>query len=149
MRRLGADGKYTAPDGVMAKIREVFTGGAYSDKAAREIIADLWYGEGYLIDTHTAVAYGALQEKRRSEGQTTPTVVLSTASPYKFCGAVLSALEGADADAAGGVALIDALYAKTRVPVPKPLAGLDDRAVRFPGFVAADQMKDELRRALL
>ncbi|MDR0812634.1 MAG: threonine synthase [Oscillospiraceae bacterium] len=147
MAQLSQDGKYTVPDGVMDSVRGIFTGGTYSDESGREVIADLWYSDGYLIDTHTAVAYGVLEQKREAEGEAFPTVVLSTASPYKFCGAVLSAVTGGtDFTETDGVELIDALYGKTRAPVPRPLAGLAEREVRFPGVVTAAEMKDEVRR---
>ena len=44
------------------------------------------------MDTHTAVAYTVLGEYRKETGDNTLSVVLSTASPYKFCASVLAAL---------------------------------------------------------
>ena len=44
---------------------------------------------GYLMDTHTAVAYNKLAAYRKDTGCVTPAVVVSTASPYKFCNSVL------------------------------------------------------------
>ena len=53
----------------------------------------------------------------------------STASPYKFCDSVLSAL-GEESDAPG-TELIEKLSKVTKTAVPGPLAGLDKREKRF------------------
>lgn len=52
----------------------------------------MWQEHRYLIDPHTAVAFDVLDQYRRDTGDTTPTVVVSTASPFKFCDSVLGAL---------------------------------------------------------
>ena len=39
---------------------------------------------GYLMDTHTAVAYNKLAAYRKDTGCVTPAVVVSTASPYQL-----------------------------------------------------------------
>jgi len=68
----------------------------------------------------------------------TPAVVVSTASPYKFCAAVLEALgEKADAD---GLTLIDRLTEASGVPAPKPIIALKNKKVRFDGWTEKDGM---------
>ena len=66
------------------------------------------------------------------------SVVVSTASPYKFCDSVLSAL-GEDAKGSG-TELINRLSQVTRTPVPEPLKGLDKREVRFKNTVSKEEM---------
>ncbi len=44
-------------------------------------------GAGYVLDPHTAVGYRVMQRRRPERVQ----VLLSTASPYKFCADVLRA----------------------------------------------------------
>ena len=44
------------------------------------------------MDTHTAVAWRAMEKYRFLTSDETYTVVLSTASPYKFADSVLAAL---------------------------------------------------------
>ena len=67
-------------------------------------------------------------------------VVLSTASPYKFPAAVLSAIGG---DLSGDeFAQMDRLAALTGVPVPKNLAGLQGKAERHTGVIDKEAMLD-------
>lgn len=101
------------------------------------------YRAGYLIDTHTAVAAAVLESCRRENGERKPAVVVSTASPYKFCDSVLRAV-GSQAQGSG-TKLIETLSRVTGTPVPPPLAGLDKRPVRFDRTVE----KTEMPRAVL
>ena len=97
MQRLREQGSYTVSDALKAKIQEVFAGGFCNDIQTREKIGHAWRDHRYLIDTHTAVAYHVLDDYRRETGDTTPSVVVSTASPFKFPRDVLTALGAASA----------------------------------------------------
>ena len=94
--------------------------------------------ENYLIDTHTGVAFRVLEHYRK-ENDAVPTVVLSTASPYKFCDSVLSAL-GKNVENCPGAELINALHETTGVKAPEPLKDLDKREIRFTGVTEKENM---------
>ena len=96
------------------------------------------YAHGYLMDTHTAVASRVLSDYRAASGDGKAAVVLSTASPYKFCDHVLRAI-GSDASGSG-TQLISTLSEITGTSVPRPLAGLDKREVRFNEVVEKTEM---------
>ena len=67
-----------------------------------------------------------------------PVVVLSTASPYKFPAAVLSALgQKAGEDE---FAVMEELHARTGVPVPKNLAALREKPVRHKDVIGREDM---------
>ena len=138
MQRLREQGSYTVSDALKAKIQEVFAGGFCNDIQTREKIGHAWRDHRYLIDTHTAVAYHVLDDYRRETGDTTPSVVVSTASPFKFCDQVLRGI-GGTADAFGPE-LIRRLSCETQIDAPAPLTGLDARPVRFGGCVDKAQM---------
>ena len=138
MQQLREQGSYTVSDALKAKIQEVFAGGFCNDIQTREKIGHAWRDHRYLIDTHTAVAYHVLDDYRRETGDTTPSVVVSTASPFKFCDQVLRGI-GGTADAFGP-ALIRRLSCETQIDAPTPLTGLDARPVRFGGCVDKAQM---------
>ena len=125
MEQLSAEGRYRFPEELMQKLRERFAAFCCTDAEGAETIAALWREEGYLCDTHTAVAVTAARRFKQLRGGGAPLVILSTASPYKFPSAVLGALGGAD----GGdeFARMDALERLTGVPVPKSLSGLRGR----------------------
>ena len=138
MQQLREQGSYTVSDALKAKIQEVFAGGFCNDIQTREKIGHAWRDHRYLIDTHTAVAYHVLDDYRRETGDTTPSVVVSTASPFKFCDQVLRGI-GGTADAFGPE-LIRRLSCETQIDAPAPLTGLDARPVRFGGCVDKAQM---------
>lgn len=138
MQQLREQGSYTVSDALKAKIQEVFAGSFCNDIQTREKIGHAWRDHRYLIDTHTAVAYHVLDDYRRETGDTTPSVVVSTASPFKFCDQVLRGI-GGTADAFGP-ALIRRLSCETQIDAPAPLTGLDARPVRFGGCVDKAQM---------
>ena len=139
MTMLSTEGKYTVTDAVKAKLDAVFSGGFCDDDTTRKVIGELYKEQNYLIDTHTAVAYKVLCDYRAETGDNTPAVVVSTASPYKFCDAVLEAI-GETADAPG-LELVDKLSAVTGTAVPKPLETLRSKTRRFTESVEKTEMK--------
>ena len=139
MNMLSKDGRYAVDDKMKALIAESFEGGYCTDDETKAIIKKVYTENGYLMDTHTAVAYKKMLDHRAVSGGCVPTVVVSTASPYKFCDSVLSAL-GEETDAPG-TELIEKLSEVTNTAAPKPLAGLDKREQRFRLVVEKQDMK--------
>ena len=101
-----------------------------SDEAGTAATIAKYFKEyGYLIDTHTAVAANVLEQYRSATGDQTLTVFASTASPYKFCNHVLTAIgETPEGD---GVELLDQLNRVSGVTVPRRLAALRGKERRF------------------
>ena len=129
MKDLKEKKAYTVPDTVRERARELFAAGCATDEQAAQVIRRTWQEYGYLCDTHTAVAVHVYDEYRQNTGDITPTVIASTANPYKFSPAILEALgESVQGDA---FAQQEALHTATQVPVPSPLAGLRCKAIRF------------------
>ncbi len=139
MSQLSKTGSYEVSDAIKAVINEHFIGGYCSDEDTMAAINKVYTENGYLMDTHTGVAYKRLADYRRETGTAAPAVVVSTASPYKFCDSVLKALgQGSNAS---GTELIEKLSEVTKTPVPKPLAGLDKREKRFELVADKQDMK--------
>ena len=139
MAELAGTGRYEVSDAVKAVIGKHFVGGYCSDDETKSAINKVYTENGYLMDTHTAVAYNKLAAYRKDTGCVTPAVVVSTASPYKFCNSVLQAL-GQESDAPG-TELIEKLSEVTKTAIPKPLKGLDKREKRFELVVDKPEMK--------
>ena len=146
MEQLRQEGKYTVSREVLGKLQSEFSCGFCDDARTRAAIGSVWNAHRYLMDTHTAVAYQVLLDYRRETGDQTPAVVVSTASPFKFCNHVLTAI-GGDADAPG-VQLIDRLSQCTGISAPKPLAGLGSREVRFQNCVEKSAMPETVEQFL-
>ena len=92
------------------------------------MIREMYETNGYLCDTHTAVAFKVAMEYQAANGAA-PMVVLSTASPFKFPCSMLSAL-GKDAPANDFEAM-QLLEETTGMPAPASLAALRTKAERF------------------
>lgn len=135
MRSLSEKGSYTVSDEIFKVLSDNFVGGFCTDADTKETIAKVYSEHGYLIDTHTAVAYKLMLEHKTDR----PTVVVSTASPFKFCDSVLDAL-GEKTDASG-VELIEELASFAGIAAPAPLCGLDKRPVRFETVIEKQAMK--------
>lgn len=129
MKQLTENGSYTVPSDVFAGIGNQFEAGFCDDTQTKQTIAQLFEEKGYLSDTHTAVAVKVYEDYRARTGDTTPTVIASTASPFKFCQSVISALGGEVTS--DGTELLDQLHSMTDAPVPAPLAALSGLAPRF------------------
>ena len=129
MDKLAKEGSYQVAAEVFAKIDADFDAGCCDDAQAAETIRALWENERYLCDPHTAVAVRVYEDYRARTGDKTPTVIASTASPFKFCRSVIEALGGTlEKD---DVTQLDMLTGLTGVPAPAPLAALAGKAPRF------------------
>ncbi len=146
MEKLSGEGRYDVGKVLGDAVRAEFTGGFCRDGEAKAEIGRLWQESGYLMDTHTAVASRVLRDLREKEGARRPTVVVSTASPFKFGAAVLEAL-GVITDETGP-ALVDELAAVTGRAAPKPLADLGKKPVRFETWVEKEDMEQAVSEFL-
>ncbi|MDO5594906.1 MAG: threonine synthase [Eubacteriales bacterium] len=139
MKELSDTGCYQVSEEIRKKIQSVFVGGFSSEAETEATIGKMMDEHKYLIDTHTAVAFHVLEQYRKETGDQTKTVVASTASPFKFCDAVLDALNVTDK--ATGTALLDQLAEVSGMPAPQPLATLKDKQVRFTSWTEKEQMR--------
>ena len=144
MRELNEHGWYQIEGDLLQKIQGTFLCGCCDDTMTAQTIKTVWGQERYLLDPHTAVAW-AVADQHRAElsGQ---TVVLSTASPYKFAPAVLAALgQAVPEDAFAAMAELQTL---TGVPVPAPLAELKILPVLHHDCIEVNEMADYVRRKM-
>lgn len=114
----------------------------YSDDAeTMETIKEVFDKYSYTIDTHTAVAYSVYDKYVAKTGDTTPTVIASTASPYKFSSSVLEALDK-NVDGLDEFGLTKELHAVSKMPIPKSLSELSGKEIRFSGSIEKETMQD-------
>ena len=146
MGELAAEGKYTVSPGIRRKLESLFAAGFCDDAQTQKVIGRMWQEHSYLIDPHTAVAFDVLDQYRKETGDETPTLVVSTASPFKFCDSVLGAL--GVTELAEGTEILDQLAELTGVAAPAPLASLKSKQVRFRDNVAKEHMVDKVMEML-
>ena len=129
MKSLSANGTYEISESELNSLKESF----YADWTNEEEVSDTiarWFEEtGYIMDTHTAVAMRVYEKYAQETGDESKTIVVSTASPYKFVTSVLKAI-GADKGKEGYDALID-LEEETALPLPESLSELPSLEKRF------------------
>lgn len=137
MSSLKTDKKYVVSDTVRMAVQQQFVGGSADDAKVAETIKTIFEQSSYLCDTHTAVAMAVYDDYRQSTEDDTPTVIASTASPFKFAPAILEAL-GAELADAPYDQLAD-LQAVTGWQTPQPLGFLRDKVIRFTDKCANDK----------
>ncbi len=140
MEQLKTEGAYQVPAGLLDKLHAAFWQGCCDDAGTKRAIGKVWREHGYLMDTHTAVAWDVAQQYKAAHPDHNPVVILSTASPYKFPAAVLEGIglsaEGDEFD------VMEQVRDETGVPVPKNLTGLRERTVRHKDVIDRDEMLD-------
>ena len=146
MQDLNQTGKYQVSEAMLEKIKTHFVSGFCDDARTLNTIEKMYRENGYLMDTHTAVAYTVLQDYRAATADDTPAVVVSTASPFKFCDSVLKAL-GVEEQKAG-TAILQQLTEISGKPAPAPLASLAGKEVRFTQVTEKEAMTDVVSQIL-
>ncbi len=131
MAELSTSGKYSVSKEMINKIQSVFDAGFTAEKDVNKTIKEHFDNYKYLCDTHTAVAVNVYEQYVSSTGDDIPTVIDSTASPYKFSKSVLTAVLGGKEPELDEFDIVDELNKVTGADVPKPLANLKNKTVRF------------------
>lgn len=142
MKELRDNGVYQIEKDDLDKIRADFSAAWVSREETAETICTLFETTGYLADPHTAVGVCAMKKwlAESDKDREAPTVVLSTASPYKFTRHVLTALgESASEDEFADVKKLEAI---SRVPIPTSLSALEKATVHHKDVVAINEMAD-------
>ena len=135
MDRLNREGSYTVRPEMLAAIQETFACGWSSEEEVAAEIRTRWERDGYLCDTHTAVAFHVAGQQKRAG---VPMVVLSTASPFKFPRSVLAALGHAAPE--NDFEAMQALEQATGRTAPASLACLRQKPERFDAVIDPSQI---------
>ncbi len=142
MESLKSTGRYQITPEHLAAINETFIGYYADENATAATIKKTFEKDGYLADTHTAVALSAAEQYKVESGDDTVTVVASTASPYKFAADVLCSLKGQKPE--NDLDALAMLSEATNTDVTVPLRGLADRKIRFDRVIDAKDMANEV-----
>lgn len=127
MASLAEEGKYSITEEMKERLTDFIGGWASEEKTAREI-RRVYEETGYVLDTHTAVASAVYREYREKTGDSTKTVIASTASPYKFAPSVMAAIDRRYRDMED-FALIDELSSVSGTKIPKAVEELRNAPV--------------------
>ncbi len=136
MKDLKETGKYILTARELAEIRKTFDAGFTDDDETLATIAKVWEENGYLMDTHTAVAWNVYEKTLADDPN--KTVVLSTASAYKFASSVMHSLFAPFDDEFDA---LEKLYARTGVKMPSALAGIREKNIVHDNTIQKDEME--------
>lgn len=147
MAALTKDGEYVITDAMKAELSEFF--GAFGSEEETAVkIKGVYDKEGYVMDTHTAVAAVAYDKYKAATGDDkTPTVIASTASPYKFTRSVMDAIDPAY-DAEGDFELVDELNKVSKTAIPKAIEEIRTAPVLHDTVCETAAMEDEVKKIL-
>ena len=143
MRELTEDGKYTITDEMKENLKD-FYGNYATEKETAAFIKELYEKTGYIIDTHTAVAADVYKKYREETADNTPSVIASTASPFKFTRSVMNAIDE-KYDSMGDFELVDELSKIGKVKVPAAIEEIRNAETRDNTVCEVGKMKDTVR----
>ena len=143
MARLKEDGRYEIPHHLKEKIQEVFFSSSKDDRETLAEIRRMYQEHGYLMDTHTAVAWGVARDYKEESGDARFQIILSTASPYKFVSAVGDAILAGDKPKSE-LELLLKIQEQTEVSIPSGLQNLEQRPLRFTQEIQKEDMPEAL-----
>lgn len=145
MDDLNQNGVYEISSDLLEKIQDVFKAGWLNEDEVLDTIKTCFEQTGYLLDTHTAIGYGVYKEYQKASGDETKTIILATASPYKFADSVYKALTDQNLSE---YQAIEAVYEKTGVDIPKPLVQLDQKEILHQKVIDKDDIIHEISQKI-
>lgn len=147
MKKLNENGYYDVGKKVLSSLHKYFWGGWSSQEETLKTIEIVYQDHGYVCDTHTAVGIDVYDKYVITTGDLTPSVIVSTASPFKFTGSVIKALLG-NVEETDEFKLLDMLTVKTGWTVPKGLQDLSSSEVLHKDVCNRDDMIPCIMKAL-
>lgn len=145
MESLDKNKKYEVSDKIKSGLKE-FRAGFATVEETNEVIGKVYRENGYLMDTHTAVAYKVYEDYRKETGDQTPTIIASTASAYKFADSVAASI-GLET-VKDGFVNVNSLHEKTGVKIPAGIKGLETKEIRHKEVLDKEEMQAAVRNAL-
>lgn len=138
MKELSKTGQYRLEPEELSKIRSLFDAGFADDEKTYATINHVYKDYGYLMDTHTAVAWSVYEEWKKKHDNGCHTVILSTASAYKFSSGVLHAL---GLECPNEFDAIDVLTKRTGIRPPRSIANIRNKKILHNNVVKKENMQ--------
>lgn len=146
MEQLSKGGTYRITEKMRSQLADFYGNFATEEETAGAIKA--LYGEtGYVIDTHTAVASCVYGKYAAETGDSTKTVIASTASPFKFTRSVMNAIDS-KYDSMGDFELVDELSKIANVKVPNAIEEIRTAPVLHNTVVDVPEMPAAVKNVL-
>ncbi len=128
MKQLQTEGKYKINNEMKENLSD-FYGGYTDDTETQKVIKEVYESTGYLMDTHTAVAYAVYKNYKEETDDHTTSIIVSTASPYKFPSSVMDALDPEIYKGIDEFTLVDKMNKLIGGEIPEGINGLENRKI--------------------
>lgn len=133
---------YEVSDKIKEGLAEAFYGGFATVEETNDVIGRVYKESNYLMDTHTAVAYKVYEAYKAETGDETPTIIASTASPYKFADSVAKAIGAKECN--DGFEYVREVNVATNVAIPAGLKDLENKEIRHTGVLDVEEMPNSV-----
>lgn len=143
MAALNEGGRYALEEDAHSRLRAAFSSGWADDEETGYAIRRARAERGIVVDPHTAVALAVAEAYREREGDRRETVVVSTASPFKFPSFVYASLTG-ELPPGDEFAVVSALSALIGISAPASILALPSLPVLHRDVIEVGQMKDAI-----
>ena len=147
MKSLSETGVYSITDSMKANLTD-FVGGYATEEQTAQTIKMLYGSDSYIIDPHTAVAASVYNDYRDRTGDGTATVIVSTASPYKFTRSVMTSLDARN-DSLDDFDLIDKLNEISGVKIPQAIEDIRSANIIHKRVCEKDGMQETVETILM
>jgi len=146
MEQLTQNGKYKIDDSMKKELKDLFAGYSTEEDTAKAI-TEVYKTTNYIIDTHTAVSYAVYQKYLKQTKDATKTVIISTASPYKFTSDVMKSID-VKYIGLNDFELIKELSKITNEDIPAGIKDLETRPVLHKSVCEKYEMQIQIEKIL-
>lgn len=146
MQSLNKTGTYEITEEMKERLKD-FEGGYATEEETASVIHELYAKTGYVMDTHTAVAASVYFNYAKRTGDTEKTLIVSTASPYKFTRGVMKAIDE-KYDAMGDFPLVDELSKLSKTKIPKAIEDIRIAPILHNTLCDTDKMQAQVELIL-
>ena len=144
MNSLNSTGIYSVQESIKSKINKIFFESYATDLETTTNIKNVYEKYNYLLDPHTSVAYigtKKLNDKNRK------TIILSTASPYKFTKDVYESIF--EKTEKNEFEIMNLLYEKTQIEIPENLKNLENKDIYHQNIINKNNIKQYIEEMML
>lgn len=145
MNDLQEKGSYELTSDMKARLQNEFFASYTTQVETKELIKEVYEKENYLLDPHTAVAYKGMLDFKKENRNNYKTIVLSTASPYKFMDTVLNSISESKSDE---FTMMEECEQLTNVKIPNNLKNLQEKENLHNTNVEISEMKNAILNIL-
>ena len=145
MNDLQEKGSYELTSDMKERLQNEFFASYTTQVETKELIKEVYEKENYLLDPHTAVAYKGMLDFKKENRNNYKTIVLSTASPYKFMDTVLNSISESKSDE---FTMMEECEQLTNVKIPNNLKNLQEKENLHNTNVEISEMKNAILNIL-